>query len=171
MKTRFLQLFKLQFREALNHVLNTKCTHMPILIHQKFTCTLKGDRGLSTLVFEQGDQADTALSIAALQLRRAGPALHWEPGQLSPDPSPFLTYNFAILCQQSPFIKVLCGSKYKQIFSTCPSPVLIGKSLSFTARGSEAHTFFTCQQCGARLIYTLSNGCDSGVYHQQLLIT
>lgn len=69
MKTRFLQHLKLQFREALNHVLNTKCTHMPILIQQKFTCTLKGDRGLNTLVFEQGDQIDScSLYCSFLQL-------------------------------------------------------------------------------------------------------
>lgn len=65
MNTRFLQLFELQFREALNHVLNAKRTHVPILIHQKLTCTPKGDRGLNTLVFEQSDQAGPALSITA----------------------------------------------------------------------------------------------------------
>lgn len=109
--------------------------------------------------------------VAAWQLRRAGPALHREPGQSRP--LLFLTYNFAALCWKSPFMNMLCGSKYKQIFSTCPSPDSITGNPFHSLREAprQRYTFFTSQQCGAHLIYTLSNGLDSGVYDQQLLIT
>lgn len=46
--------------------------------------------------------------VAALQLRRVLGA--WA---VESRPFPFLTYNFAIPCQKSPFINLLCGSKYK----------------------------------------------------------
>lgn len=46
--------------------------------------------------------------VAALQLRRALGAWAVESRRFL-----LLTYNFAIPCQKSPFINLLCGSKYK----------------------------------------------------------